>query len=280
MRFGFHISISGGFLKIVERALTKKCQTLQFFSRNPRGWPAKELDAGQARAFRESLAATGIAPVFIHLSYLPNLASSDAPLFNRSVNALSEELKRAEALHAAAVIVHVGHRGDQSADQACEQVSRGIDRAFAMARNSMTVLLENSAGQGTEIGHTFSQLRRIARGVQDRDRIGVCLDTAHAFAAGHNIATRSGLEKMLDEFEACIGIRKLRLLHLNDSKTALGSHTDRHWHIGKGFIGRSGFRRIVNHTALAHLPGIMETPRSTDRDDIENMSTMLKLAKG
>lgn len=280
MRFGFHISISGGFAKIVERALTKNCQTLQFFSRNPRGWPSKELDGAQARAFRESLAATGIAPVFIHLPYLPNLASSDEPLFNRSVNALGEELKRAEALQAAAVIVHVGHGGDQPAEEACERVSRGINRAFAMARNNMTVLLENSAGQGTEIGHTFSQLRRIARGVQDRDRIGVCLDTAHAFAAGHNIATGPGLEKMLDEFEACLGIRKLRLLHLNDSKTPLGSHTDRHWHIGKGFIGRSGFRRIVNHPALAHLPGIMETPRRTDRDDFENMSTMLKLAKG
>jgi deoxyribonuclease-4 len=279
MRFGFHISISGGFAKIVEQALTKKCQTLQFFSRNPRGWPAKELDVAQARSFRESLAATGIAPVFIHLPYLPNLASSDDPLFNRSVNALREELKRAAVLQADAVIVHVGHRGDQSEAEACERVSIAINRAFAMARNSMPVLLENSAGQGTEIGRTFSQLRRIARGVQERSRIGVCLDTAHAFAAGYNIATGAGLDKMLDEFEACIGIRKLRLLHLNDSKAPLGSHIDRHWHIGKGFIGRSGFRRIINHPALAHLPGIMETPRRTDCDDFKNMNTVLKLAK-
>ena len=278
MRFGFHISISGGFAKIIDRALTKQCQTIQFFSRNPRGWAYKELDAAPVRAFRESLAVTGIAPVFIHLPYLPNLASSDDQLFTSSVNALSEELRRAEALQASAVIAHVGHRGIRSEDEAGERVSSALNRAFAMAPNSITVLLENTAGQGTEIGYTLRQLRRIVRGVSDGSRIGICLDTAHAFAAGYDLSTKPGLETMLDEFQYYLGLEKLQLLHLNDSKAPLGSHADRHWHIGEGFIGRPGFRRIVNHPVLQPLPGIMETPRKTDREDFNNMSVIRKLS--
>lgn len=279
MRFGFHISISGGFAKIAERALASQCQTMQFFSRNPRGWLYQELDPAQVHAYREALAATNIAPVFIHMPYLPNLASSDTHLFKRSASALGEELKRADALQASAVIIHLGHRGTRPEEEACERVSSAINRAFAMARNSRAVLLENSAGQGTEIGYCFDQLRRILRGVKQAERIGVCLDTAHAFAAGYNIATERGLEEMLDAFEKSLGLHKLRLLHLNDSKTPLGSRIDRHWHIGQGCIGRAGFRRMVNHPALQSLPGIMETPRKTDRDDAKNMRALRSLAQ-
>jgi len=279
MRFGFHISISGGFAKIIDRALINQCQTIQFFSRNPRGWSYKDLDSFQVRAFRASLAASGIAPVFIHLPYLPNLASSDDQLFERSVNALAEELRRAEALRASAVIVHVGHRGVTSEDEACERVSSAINSALEMVTCSITVLLENTAGQGTEIGYTLKHLRRIVRGVRDGGRIGVCLDTAHAFAAGYDISSKPGLEALLDEFQNHLGLEKLRLLHLNDSKAPLGSRSDRHWHIGEGCIGRAGFRRIVNHPVLESLPGIMETPRKTDREDFKNMSVIRKLAR-
>jgi deoxyribonuclease-4 len=141
------------------------------------------------------------------------------------------------------------------------------------------VLLENTAGQGTEIGAAFRQLRRIVRRVKDGRRIGICLDTAHAFAAGYDVSTQRGLEATLDEFENLLGLEKLRLLHLNDTKAALGSRVDRHWHIGEGRIGRAGFRRIVNHPVCASLPGIMETPRKTEREDLKNMSVIRKLVR-
>jgi deoxyribonuclease-4 len=279
MRFGFHISISGGFARIIDRALVTQCQTIQFFTRNPRGWAWKELDSVQVRSFRTSLAASGIAPVFIHLPYLPNLASSNDQLFERSVAALAEELRRAALLGACAVIAHVGHRGAVSEDEAGEQVSIAINRALEMVPTSAAVLLENTAGQGTEIGAAFRQLRRIVRRVKDGRRIGICLDTAHAFAAGYDVSTQRGLEATLDEFENLLGLEKLRLLHLNDTKAALGSRVDRHWHIGEGRIGRAGFRRIVNHPVCASLPGIMETPRKTEREDLKNMSVIRKLVR-
>ena len=279
MRFGFHISIAGGFSRIIERALKKKCRTIQFFSRNPRGWAYKELDGDEVTSFSKALSSTSIAPVFVHMPYLPNLASPDDGLYQRSVDSLGEDLRRAELLQASCLIVHVGHRGDTSEGEGLERVSQSINTAFAAMPNGIRLLLENTAGQGTEIGYTFMQLKKIVAGVSDRVRMGICLDTAHAFASGYDLFTEKGLEKTLDEFEKLIGFKKLRLLHLNDSKTPLGSRADRHWHIGEGFIGRDGFRRMVNHPLLSSVPGIMETPRTTDKEDLMNMKVISSLVK-
>jgi deoxyribonuclease-4 len=279
MRFGFHISIAGGFFRVIERALKKNCQTMQFFSRNPRGWTYKALDADDVRRFTNRLHETSIAPVFVHMPYLPNLASPDQELYQRSIISLCEDLRRAQLLHARYLIVHVGHRGDSSVEASIERISTAINRAFIQVPNDIRLLLENTAGQGTELGHTFSQLQKIITGVTDRTRVGVCLDTAHAFAAGYDLSTQRGLEKTLVEFECCIGLEHLHLLHLNDSKMPLGSRADRHWHIGEGCIGRNGFRHIVNHPALRTIPGIMETPRKTDSEDLNNMRIIRSLAR-
>ncbi len=279
MRFGFHISIAGGFSKITKRALDKQCQSIQFFSRNPRGWVYTPLDMAEVNSFIEAVSRTTIHPIFIHMPYLPNLASPDTKLWKRSVQELCSDLKRASQLQVPYVIAHIGHRGDQTEERACDRVSQAVDQAFEAVPNAVRLLLENTAGQGTEIGYRLSHLQRIIERSGHGDRLGVCLDVAHAFAAGYDVATKRGIEETLQEFDQCIGLDKLCLLHLNDSKASLGSHVDRHWHIGKGRIGLDGFRRIVNHPALCSLPGIMETPRETDREDLMNMNVIKSLVK-
>lgn len=279
MRFGFHISIAGGFARVVERAQKKGCETIQFFSRNPRGWRYTPLAPEDVKVFRESLSRTGIHPIFAHMPYLPNLASPDKELFSRSVDALCTELERCEALGAPYLITHVGSRLDSTEEAAIERMSQGIELAFNRVRNRVMLLLENTAGGGTEIGYKFEQIARIIAGVSERGRVGVVLDTAHAFEAGYDLKTAKGLEETLEEFDRLIGLKRLHLLHLNDSKTPLGSRSDRHFHIGEGEIGLEGFHRIVNHPRLRDLPGIMETPRRTDLDDEKNMAQIRALVR-
>ena len=277
MRFGFHISIAGGFSKVVERAEVRGCETIQFFSRNPRGWRYGPLDKEEVGHFRSLLKPSALFPLFLHLPYLPNLASPDSNYRKRSIHSIVTDLKRAEQIGAPYVIIHVGHRMEASEDQALEAVSQGIDQAFERADNSVILLLENTAGQGTEIGYNFEHLRRILDGVHDRKRMGICLDTAHAFEAGYDLSRKEGIEQTLESFDRTIGLKRLHLLHLNDSKTPLGSRKDRHWHIGEGYLGKEGFRGLINHPSIRILPGIMETPRKDTVEDLKNMTVIRSL---
>ncbi len=279
MRFGFHISIAQGFSKVVEKAQKTKCETIQLFSRNPRGWKFKALNPDEVGQFKTKLASSNISPCFLHLPYLPNLAATKKELYTKSIDSLCEDLKRAEILSIPFLVVHVGSRVALSEEEAIEKVVQGINESFQRIPNQVMILLENTAGQGTELGSTFSQLQNILSGVEDQSRIGICLDTAHAFAAGYDLFTKNGLDETLNEFDRLIGLKHLHLLHLNDAKTPLASHSDRHWHIGKGYIGLEGFRNIVNHPLLDHLPGIMETPRKDLKDDLRNMRVVRNLAK-
>jgi deoxyribonuclease-4 len=279
MRFGFHISIAGGFSKVIERARRRGCKTIQLFSRNPRGWAYTPLNQQQVDRFREEISHADIFPFFVHLPYLPNLASSDRVLYGKSLDALQADLRRASNLGSPYLIIHVGHRVRLPEDEAISRIANGINEAFQKVKNSVVLLLENTAGQGTEVGHTFSQLRKIIHGVDERRRMGVCMDTAHTFAAGYDLSTPRGLEKTLTEFHEEIGLEKLRLVHLNDTRSPLGGRIDRHWHIGEGNIGLEGFRNIVNHPLLVHLPGIMETPRKDDVEDLRNMKVIQGLVR-
>jgi deoxyribonuclease-4 len=166
---------------------------------------------------------------------------------------------------------------ESSEDEALAAVIHGINRAIERIKNSVILLLENTAGQGTEIGYTFEQIQKIIDGVDEQGRIGVCLDTAHCFEAGYDISHQDGIERVLKDFDQAIGLKRLHLLHLNDSKTPLGSRRDRHWHIGEGYIGREGFRCLINHPLLNHLPGIMETPRKDTVEDLKNMEVIRSL---
>jgi deoxyribonuclease-4 len=277
LRFGFHISIAQGFSKVVDKAQKTKCETIQLFSRNPRGWKFKELNPDEVGQFKTKLASSNIFPCYLHLPYLPNLAAAKKELYTRSINSLCEDLKRAETLSIPFLVIHVGSRVTLSEEEAIEKVVKGINESLQRVSNQVMILLENTAGQGTELGSTFSQLQNILSGVENKERIGICLDTAHAFAAGYDLSNRKGLDETLSEFDRLIGLKHLHLLHLNDSKTPLASHSDRHWHIGKGHIGLEGFRNIVNHPLLNHLPGIMETPRKDPKDDLRNMEVLRNL---
>jgi len=279
MRFGFHISISGGFSKVVEKAQIRGCETIQFFSRNPRGWKYDSLDHDEVEIFRKSIQSSNLSPLFLHLPYLPNVASKDSKFYNRSIDSIVIDLERAEQLGVPYLIIHIGHRMESSEDEAMEAVAWAINQAFDQVRNSVTLLLENTAGQGTEIGYEFNQIKKIIERVEQRDRIGICLDIAHAFEAGYDFSKKNGIERTLESFDKTIGTKRLHLLHLNDSKTPLGSRKDRHWHIGEGHIGLEGFRHLINHPLLKHLPGIMETPRKDTVEDLRNMKVIRSLAE-
>ena len=277
MRFGFHLSIGRGFEHAVRAAKALECQTIQIFAQNPRGWAIKAFNNDDVNAFKQLIDDFDISPVSVHMPYLPNLASGDDNLYRRSISTFCDNLRRAKALGARYLVVHPGNSGSLSQEEAIDRLCAALNQTFTTVNNDVMVLLENTAGQGTEIGCTFDQLKRIMKAVTVKKRLGICLDTAHAFAAGYDLSTKQGLENTLEEFDRIIGMRRLRLFHLNDSKTPLGSHVDRHTHIGHGDIGREGFRRIINHHELSGIPGVMETPKKSDDDDTMNMKTLKKL---
>jgi deoxyribonuclease-4 len=279
MRFGFHISIAGGFSKVAERANVRGCETIQFFSRNPRGWKYSPLNEKDVKAFRSSIQTSTLFPVFLHMPYLPNIASFNSTFYKQSIRSIATDLQRAEHLGAQYLIIHIGHRLESSEEESIKAVSQGIDRAFEMVKNEVILLMENTAGQGTEIGYQFDQIKKIIEGIHDPQRVGVCLDTAHSYEAGYDLSNKEGIEKTLKTIDQAIGLKRIHLLHLNDSKTPLGSRKDRHWHIGEGYIGLEGFRYLINHPLIKHLPGIMETPRKDTVEDLKNMEVIRSLVK-
>ena len=268
MRFGFHVSIAGGFKNVISRAQERQCETIQLFSRNPRGWKYHALDKDDIAIFMNELADQSIWPVFVHLPYLVNLAAPQKTLLRKSSNALILDLERCAVIGAEYLIMHVGSAVDEAAG--LKRISNGINQALRKIRNNVKILLENTAGSGHELGHRFEHLKTVIDNVEDRQRIGVALDTAHAFAAGYDLRSEKAVARTFAEFERVIGLDKLYLIHLNDSKHECGSHKDRHWHIAKGKIG-AGMYHILHHPGLRHLPFIMETPRTNLTEDIMNM---------
>lgn len=273
MRLGFHVSIAGGFAKVRARAEEVGCETVQLFCSNPRGWKTAPLDDEDVAQFRADMKQADIVPLFVHAPYLPNLASTS----KQSVQAMVEQANRCGALGVSYLVAHVGKAMGATEEEALAQVAVNVDRVLARSPVGVMLLLENTAGMGSEVGYKFAQLASIIGRVEQRDRVGVVLDTAHAFEAGYELQTRAGLDMALREFDRTIGLGRLHLLHLNDSKTDHDSHVDRHWHIGQGRIGLDGFRNIVNHSLLRSLPGVMETPRDSAADDRRNLKTIRSL---
>jgi deoxyribonuclease-4 len=272
VKLGFHISIAGGLDKVVARARAFRCVTIQIFTRNPRSWKYKDLDKEQAAVFRKACRAARIAPVFIHMPYVINLASPRRTLFNRSVRSLICDLERSRSIGAGFVIAHTG--SGTTIHQGIESMTRGINQALRATKRTV-VLLENTPGEGREIGFRFEHLAAIINGIDEKKRIGVVLDTAHAFQAGYDLRSEDAVKRTFDELDDVIGLERLHLVHFNDSLTQYGSRSDRHWHVGQGAIG-SGMRHIINHTDLQKVPFIMETPRQSDADDHKNMETARK----
>ena len=279
MRLGFHLSISGGLTRAIEQGVRTGCEAAQIFSRNPRSWVGKPLAPEDAAAFRRARAEAGLEPLAVHLPYLPNLAAPDDRLFNRSVRVLNEEMKRAELLGADFVVTHPGHvRPGQIRARALERVAQGVSLALAGLETPfpVTLLLENTSSQRGELGVNFEELARMLDYIEVAGRgafrLGVCLDTAHAWAAGYDLARPDGQDKTLNEFDRILGLERLGLVHFNDSLAELGARRDRHAAVGRGRIGARGLARFLRRPSLSHLAAIMETPRATEADDLANMA--------
>lgn len=280
MRFGFHISIAGGFTKVIERARHLGCEPVQIFTASNKQWKRTPFDPDEVEGFRKLRRETSLSPLAVHLFYLPNLASPDKKMLECSRKALLVELERSAALEADYLVLHPGAHKEATLKQGLKNVASSLGYVIARAAGNGTdkvkILIENTSGGGTRIGAEFTELAEIFDFLKQTYPVGVCLDTAHAFQAGYPVHTAEGLERTLEEFDRLIGLDKLLLLHLNDSRTPLGSRRDRHWHIGEGQMGIESFRRIINHPGLKKLPAIMETP-TAETNDLRNMTTVKKL---
>jgi len=277
VRIGFHIPTEGGWHKTLQRALDRRCETLQVFVGAPVQWKSPRPRADEAAEWREGLRRHDIGPVFVHANYLVNLASTEAALWRRSIRRLARDLRHAALLGAEGVVTHLGSpraENPRSLEWCLARVAAAVDAALERAEVEVVLLLENSAGMGSAVGSAYEHLGEIIGRSRHPDRLGVCLDSAHSFAAGYAWHLPEGLDAALDEADRAFGLGKLRLLHVNDSKTPLASHVDRHWHIGKGHIGSCGFRVIVNHPRLRHLPMIMETPEASLEADLRNLRAL------
>ena len=284
MKIGCHISIAGGIDNSVVRAVELGCNTMQIFSKNASTWREKILKKGEVESFRENLKKSNINPVFIHASYLVNLASPSDELYFKSINAFLEDIKRADLLLPDPyLIIHPGAHTGAGEEYGIQRIIRALNIILEESTDlglKTMILLEDTAGSGTHLGYTFGQLKRMMEGAKDRKRIGVCFDTCHAFAAGYDLSHREGIKQTLEEIDKYLGLEQLKVIHLNDSKFPLGSRKDRHMHIGKGYIGLEGFKVLVNHKYLKNLPFILETPEYDEKDDLKNINLVKNLVQG
>ncbi|NPV49418.1 MAG: deoxyribonuclease IV [Armatimonadetes bacterium] len=276
MRLGFHVPIAGGLSHCLHEARLRRCQTLQIFTSAPVQWALRPFDTAEAAAFVEGLRHADMAPLFIHAPYLLNLASPDRLLRRRSTARLVSDLRLANQWGAAGVVLHLGSGGESSRPaSALKRVAASLREALDRAGPPALAILENCAGQGNIVGATPEELGEVVA-LCGSDRLGLCLDTAHAFAAGFAIHQPEGLDDLLSRLAAACG-DLLRLVHANDSLAGLGSNRDRHWHIGRGAIGPLGWRTIMSSPRLRHLPFIMETPkgpRTALQDDLRNLRAL------
>ena len=260
MKVGFHISVAGSVDLGVDRAASLNCNTFQIFTRNPRQWYSANLTKETAKTFSDKVKSYGIEPIFAHMPYLPNLASPRDEIYRKSVKVLTLELERCRHLEIPYLITHLGSHLGLGFQKGLKRLINAINQSLKEADERVTLLLENTAGTRNSMGSTFEDIQNIIKCLFQQDRIGVCFDTSHAFAAGYDLRTEEMVQQTIEKIEDIIGFEKLKIIHLNDSKGEFYSHIDRHEHIGKGQIGLDGFRNIVTHPLLRGLPFILETP--------------------
>lgn len=276
IRLGVHVSIAGGIEKAVSRARELGCSAMQVFSRNPRGWKTSPLSSRAIAAFREAVAHRDIDPIVVHTPYLLNLASADESLHRQSILALALDVKRAEQLGARYVVTHLGSAKERGRAFGLGRVVKAL-QIVTVQDSLVSILLENNAGAGNSIGTWFAELQEIIERVGKNGRVGVCFDSCHGYAAGYDFRSRETTEALVREIDQTIGSQRLALLHLNDCAGSLGSHLDRHQHIGKGKIGLAGFRSLLGHPSLRRVPMILETPRKSPQDDLKNLARIRNL---
>ena len=281
MLFGAHESISGGAFTAIERGKLATCDTIQMFNKGNNQWKAKKLEKEEIDKFFKAIEDTGVTVSTSHTSYLINVASPDKKLAAVSLKSLKEEMERCNLLKIPNLVMHPGSHVGTGEAEGIKRISDNLNKLFdGLENNTVCLLLETTAGQGSHLGYTFEQIAQMIDGIEDKAHIGVCLDTCHIFAAGYAISDPKDYKATMKKFDEVIGLDKLKIIHMNDSMKEFGSKKDRHEHIGKGHIGIEAFRNIVNDKRLAKVPMILETHKEEDLlDDIENLKVLRSLVK-
>jgi deoxyribonuclease-4 len=274
---GAHMSIAGGMEKAFSRGEEVGCTAMQIFTKNASRWQSKPLSEGDVQAFRKAWEASPIDPVVAHDSYLINLASPEEALREKSAAAFLDEMERCHRLGIPSLVMHPGAHVGTGEKEGLVRLAEVFRRIFSEAPETVTVLLENTAGQGTVLGGPFEHLAEIMDRVP-RGRFAVCFDTCHAFAYGHDLSTAEGYATVMEGFDRLIGLDRIAAFHVNDCKKGLGSHVDRHEHIGQGALGREGFAALMRDPRFAGIPKILETPKGeNDEFDRMNLATLREL---
>jgi deoxyribonuclease-4 len=278
---GAHMSIRGGVSVAIERARSIRCTAMQMFVKNNMQWFARPLTRDEIRAFLDHVQRGELSSIFGHANYLINLAATNPQFHANSIRALSEELTRADQLELPFLVLHPGAHLGAGEEAGLEKIVGSIDEVLRKIPHVKTkIALETTAGQGSCIGHQFEHLAFIIANVREPERVCVCVDTAHLFAAGYDISSTHATRKTLCEFDRVIGLDRLAAIHLNDSKTSRGSRVDRHEHIGKGRIGLDAFRFIMRDRRFRKIPKVLETPKGKDlREDVVNLKMLRALAE-
>ena len=278
-RLGFHVSIAGGISNSVNNAKKLGCTAFQIFTRNPRGWAVNPIPRSEVFSFKNRLAASGIerTSVVVHMPYLPNLSGPPGELYQRSVMTLKEEMRRCELLGISYLVIHLGSHMGRGSNMGVDQLISALstDSAHNSSASGVMVLLENNAGYKNNVGGTLEELRLILDRLNSSQRFGLCVDTCHLFASGYDLRTNESVKKVIENIKDTIGLKAVKVIHLNDSKGPLGSNLDRHEHIGLGSIGMEGIAAFINHPDIKALPIIMETPIDTRRGDRQNLEIIL-----
>lgn len=278
IKLGVHVSISGHFSNSVDNALNIGCSAFQIFTRSPRQWKTKDISKEDSEIFKEKLKNSSIQndSVVVHMPYLPNLSAPRSEMYEKSIDVLQDEIKRCNMLGISFLVIHLGSHLGKGSQNGINQLVNGCNNALdkyqniGMEKNKVKILLENSAGQKNSIGSTIEEIGIIFEKL-DKSHYGLCFDTCHAFASGYDLTNEEGVLRIIDLIDDNIGLKKLQVIHLNDSKGEMGSNLDRHYHIGLGKIGEIGFKSFVNNKNLHNIPFIMETPIDDVRNDLDNM---------
>lgn len=276
---GAHITIAAGYDQAISIAEDLGCSTLQIFTKSNRSWFGKKIDPQEIEKFYTALKNSSIKEVFVHCGYLVNLASKNEDIRKKSVQSLTEELMRCEELKIKYLVLHPGSHLGAGEQEGIQKIAFGLDEALSATQGNVMVLLETAAGQGSAVGATFESLKAIEDACTNKKNIGFCLDTCHIFAAGYDLRSKEVYEKTMNSFKKHIGLYKLKLIHLNDSKDVLGQKKDRHEFIGKGRIGKEGFRLILHDADLKKISKILETPVEKMEDYKKDLMTLEELAK-
>ena len=282
MQIGAHIQTVGGIQNATERAAQLEINAMQIFTKNQKQWFSAKLKEDEIDEYLENVQVYDIKTVFSHASTLLNLSTPDKILLDKSQRSFLDEINRAEILNLVGVVFHLGTYGGQKIDESIKIASESVNMLIDNTRKyNSKLIIENIAGQGKSLGTTFEQIQKVIEGVEMKSRVGVCLDTAHAFAAGYNIKPTRGYRKMIDDFDDIIGLDKLILVNLNDSAKGLGSRQDKHANLGEGFLGKDFFHNILQDKKLKNIPFILETPGDMEgyHKDIEFVRKMLEVKR-